>query len=76
MNTDGSGAQRLTHGRAYDGEPAWSPDGRWIAFRSTRHGNAELYVVKPDGSGLRRLTQSPAWDGWFAWSPARKQERR
>ena len=34
-----------------DGPPQWSPDGRWILFRS---GHA-LVIVRPDGRGLRRL---------------------
>jgi Tol biopolymer transport system component len=69
MNADGSGSRRLTHNAAYDAEPAWSPDGRKIAFRSARNGNTEIYVMNADGSGKRNLTRHPARDGSPSWSP-------
>jgi Tol biopolymer transport system component len=71
MNADGSGSRRLTHNRAFDGEPAWSPDGRKIAFQSTKTigGNKEIYVMNADGSGKRNLTRNPAMDGRPSWSP-------
>jgi len=71
MNADGSGSHRLTHNRAYDGEPAWSPDGRKIVFQSTKTigGNREIYVMNSDGSGKRNLTRHPAMDGRPSWSP-------
>jgi Tol biopolymer transport system component len=69
MNADGSGSRRLTHNAAYDAEPAWSPNGRKIAFRSARNGNTEIYVMNADGSGKRNLTRNPARDGSPSWSP-------
>ena len=69
MNADGSGYRRLTHNPAYDAEPAWSPDGRKIAFRSNRDGNNEIYVMNADGSGLRNLTRNAARDTRPSWSP-------
>ena len=71
MNADGSGQRwlTLTAWRI----PAWSPDGRRIAFESVRDGNGEVYVMNADGSGQRNLTRSPADEGWFAWSPVRKK---
>ena len=38
-NADGSGRQRLTTNPGPDSDPAWSPDGRKIAFVSGRDGN-------------------------------------
>jgi len=72
MNADGSGIRRLTHKRTYDGEPAWSPDGRKIAFQSKRRvggSSGEIYVMNADGSGKRNLTRNPAQDGSPSWSP-------
>jgi Tol biopolymer transport system component len=69
MNADGSGPRPLAAGSA----PAWSPDGRKIAFRSARDGNGEVYIVNADGSGLRRLTRNRASDGDPVWSPNGKK---
>jgi Tol biopolymer transport system component len=47
--------------------PAWSPDGRKIAFQRNPP-QPGLFVVNPDGSGLRRLTDG-RWDLEAEWSP-------
>lgn len=73
-------ARRLTI-RGYNGEPAFSPNGRWIAFRSDAswHGYLNIWAINADGSGLHRLTKgrgeldadSPAFSAngrWVAFS--------
>ena len=59
MNADGSGQRRLTRTAGWEHSPAWSPDGRRIAFAGPGDRNSlELYVVNADGSGQRRLTRT------------------
>jgi Tol biopolymer transport system component len=52
-----------------DGSPAWSPDGKRIAFYSERDGNAEIYLMNVDGTAVTRLTDTRADEGYPAWSP-------
>ena len=64
MNPDGTGIEQLTFNTAVDDEPAWSPEGNRIAFRSNRDGNTEIYVMLYGGffPGLVfRLTKNTPW---------------
>ncbi|SRR6266511_1581296 len=70
VNADGSGLTRLTHNASSDDSPAWSPDGRQIAFVSAQRGQEpDIYVMNADGSGRTRLTHNEYVDGSPAWSP-------
>lgn len=69
VNADGSGERNLTGGDQVrkEGRPAWSPDGRHIAFVSYRSGSGGTFVMNRDGRSIRRLTRAFAWDP--TWSP-------
>jgi len=49
--------------------PAWSPDGRRIAFSATSGGHSDLYLYDLGDNQLRRLTSDPFADLQPAWSP-------
>lgn len=52
-----------------DQSPAWSPDGRWIAFQSTRGGNDDIWLMDANGGNLAQLTRSRSMDMHPEWSP-------
>ena len=64
MSSGASGGRALTSVRG-DFQPAWSPDGQWIAFErhDSTNGTSSLYLMRRDGSALRRLGygSEPAW---------------
>ncbi len=66
INADGTGLRRLTRSPWPEFDPSWSPDGRFIVYRSEPHDYPELWVMNADGTGHHRLTR----DGGFpTWSP-------
>ena len=71
MNADGSNPVNVSKSAAYDGWPAWSPDGSKILFSSNRAGPAnigQLYAVDVDGGNLRKLTDGPGSFVQPSWS--------
>ena len=50
-------------------QPAWSPDGRFLAFTTYRDGNLEVYLADGDGRNLRNLSRHDGHDARPVWSP-------
>jgi TolB protein len=50
-------AKRITDGIGSNESPAFSPNGRHIAFTSTRNGKAQLFTIDRDGRNLRQITR-------------------
>lgn len=46
----------------YEGDPAFTPDGRRVVFNSNRTGNHDVYIMQEDGTKARRLTDNELSD--------------
>lgn len=73
-NVDGSSVTRLTSDPGVDDQPAWSPDGQAIVFRSNREGKFDIWVMDADGSDQTNLTHASVFvpeehNTDPAWSP-------
>lgn len=73
IKTDGSGLTQLTDVPGIDSFPDWSPDGREIAFHTTRvdpnSGRWDIYVMSFDGAEVFPLTDGPGVNQFPSWSP-------
>jgi Tol biopolymer transport system component len=78
LNRFGKGLTKIVGNSNFDGNPAWSPDGTKIAFRSNLHGPSgdygRIFIVNRDGTGLRQLSPEVAatdyqFDDDPSWAP-------
>lgn len=60
---------QFTHSKHAERMPRWSPDGKIIAFLSTRSERTELWTIPADGGEGKQLTKLEGAIGEFAWSP-------
>jgi|GEM_PF-2610977 len=68
-NLDGSNEKCLTSDSSNEDMPMFSPDGRYIVFRSERNGNQDIWKMDYDGSNPVQLTDNPDKDSEPSWSP-------
>ncbi|MCA1600788.1 MAG: hypothetical protein LC776_03765, partial [Acidobacteria bacterium] len=72
-NKDGSDPLQLTFAEKSSDNPQWSPDGKMIAFTSSRSGKSNLYILRLIGGEAEQTTDVKTAVGNFAWSPDGKQ---
>ena len=65
-------ATRITFGEAYEADPVWSPDGRWIAYEGEIDGVDGIFRKRTDGTGDAEMLLEPGKHTFPApqsWSP-------
>ncbi len=68
-SADGRETRRLTTSPQSDSSPRWSPDGRRIAFISSRSGSPQVWTIDPAGGEAAQLTTLSTGAAGVVWSP-------
>jgi Tol biopolymer transport system component/imidazolonepropionase-like amidohydrolase len=85
VSINGGEAKKIVGDMAFDSQPKFSPDGKWIAFLSDRQGGENVHICKPDGTDIKPITKgrgsdiqmfvSPSWTPDGNYILASKSER-
>ena len=65
--------RQFTNSTKSEDSPRWSPDGKNLAFLSSRAEFRQIYLISLDGGEARRLTETKQDIQSFEWSPSGKQ---
>ncbi|HEX8765827.1 MAG TPA: hypothetical protein VF740_11735, partial [Candidatus Acidoferrum sp.] len=68
VSTGGGAPQQLTQS-GHDSSPVWSPDGKTIAFLSSRSGDSQVYLLSLEGGEAQKLTKLSTGADIVKWSP-------
>ena len=74
-NPDMTAVDQITDGPYDNAFPVWSPDGRRLAFASTRSDISgtgainDIFVMNADGTGVTQVSASIGWSSEPTWSP-------
>ena len=68
VSTSGGTPQQLTQS-GHDSSPVWSPDGKTIAFLSSRSGDSQVYLLSLEGGEAQKLTKLSTGADIVKWSP-------
>ena len=75
MKNDGTEKTNISHGKICDLDPAWSPDGEWIAF--SRHTEkyprplaVDIWIMRRDGTEQHQITRNKLYQSSYSasWS--------
>ncbi|MBL8150131.1 MAG: S9 family peptidase [Blastocatellia bacterium] len=69
VSIDGGEARQLTSSQGVNDRPRWSPNGKQIAFVSTRDGEGQIWLLDVSGGEARKLTKLSTGARDMVWSP-------
>nr|MBN2278870.1 S9 family peptidase [candidate division Zixibacteria bacterium] len=61
--------RQYTHGEVNDQSPLWSPDGRHLAFISTRNKKSGIYIIPTEGGAERKIIEEDGSFSSLVWTP-------
>lgn len=68
VSSEGGEPRQLTQDDGSDSRPRWSPDGKSLAFVSTRGGKSQLWILPLDGGEARKLTSLSTEADGVTWA--------
>jgi dipeptidyl aminopeptidase/acylaminoacyl peptidase len=69
FSADGAQGKQLTHGPGLDNSPQWSPDGKRLAFLSSRSGSTQVHLIERDGGEARQAGNFASGVSDLRWTP-------